>query len=83
MYGDGARICINTLLKRNMIQALSSDAHRVNSVYKKINRISSKMKEKISEDYFEELTVINPQRILNDEDVEIRKYKKKKKFLFF
>lgn len=83
MYGEGARVCINTLLKRNMIQALSTDAHRVNSVYKKIDRISNKMKEKISEDYFEELTVINPQKILNDEDIEIRKYKKKKKFIFF
>lgn len=83
MYGEGARICINTLLKRNMIQALSTDAHRANSVYKKIEKISNKMKEKISEDYFEELTVINPQKILNDEDIEIRKYKKKKKFLFF
>lgn len=83
MYGEGARICINTLLKRNMIQALSTDAHRANSVYKKIEKISNKMKEKISEDYFEELTLINPQKILNDEDIEIRKYKKKKKFLFF
>lgn len=83
MYGESAKQCINTLLKRNMIQALSTDAHKSNSVYKKIEKISEKMKEKISKEYFEELTLINPQKILNDEDIEIRKFKKKKKFIFF
>ena len=83
MYGEGARVCLNSLLKRNMIQVLATDAHKTNSVYYKLDRISSKLKEKITEDYFEELTVLNPQKILNDEKIVVRKYKKKKRFIFF
>ena len=83
MYGDGARECINVLLKREMIQVLATDAHKTNSVYSKLDRMMSKMREKISEEYLEELTLINPLNILNDEDLVIRKYKKKKRFLFF
>ena len=83
MYGEGARKCINVFLKRNMIQVLSTDAHKINSVYHKIDKICLKLKEKITEDYFEELTLLNPQKILNDEDIEIRKFKKKKRFIFF
>ncbi len=83
MYGEDARICINTLLKREMVQVLATDAHKTNSVYYKLDKISSKLKEKIKEDYFEELTLTNPQKILNDEDLIVRKYKKKKRFIFF
>lgn len=83
MYGDGARFCINELLKRNMIQVLATDAHKTNSVYYKIDKYIEKIKEKISEEYLEELTLTNPLKILNDEDFEIRKFKKKKRFIFF
>lgn len=83
MYGEGARVCINTLLKREMIQVLATDAHKTNSVYYKLDKISSKLKEKVTEEYFEELTLLNPQNILNDENLIVRKYKKKKRFIFF
>lgn len=83
MYGEGARECINVLLKREMIQVLATDTHKTNSVYYKLDRISSKLKEKITEEYFEELTLTNPLNILNDEDLIVRKYKKKKRFIFF
>lgn len=83
MYGDGARVCINELLKREMIQVLATDTHKTNSVYYKIGKYIMKLKEKISEEYLEELTLTNPLRILNDEDFEIRKFKKKKRFIFF
>lgn len=84
MYGEGSRVCINTLLKREMIQVLATDTHKTNSVYYKLDKISSKLKEKITEDYFKELTLTNPLNILNDDDnLIIRKYKKKKRFIFF
>lgn len=83
MYGEGARVCLNTLLKREMIQVLATDTHKTNSVYYKLDKISSKLKEKITEEYFEELTLNNPLKILNDEEFQVRKYKKKKRFIFF
>lgn len=83
MYGESARICINELLKKEMIQILATDAHKTNSVYYKLDKISLKIKEKIAIDYYNELTLYNPQNILNDENIIVRKYKKKKRFIFF
>lgn len=83
MYGDDARLCMNDLLKRNMIQILATDSHKANSVYYKIDKYIEKIGEKISKEYLEELVLTNPLKILNNEDFEIRKFKKKKRFIFF
>ena len=83
MYGESARICINELLKKNLIQVLATDAHKSNSVYFKLDKMIAKLSEKISKEYLEELTLLNPQFILNDEEIIVREFKRKKKFLFF
>ena len=83
MYGEGAKNCLNDLLKRQMVQVLATDTHKTNSTYYKLDILTSKIKEKIPQDYFEELTIINPNKILNNDNVIVRKYKNKKRFIFF
>lgn len=69
MYGSKAEKTVKKLLKNNSIQFLGSDVHRPGQVYKKMSKIIKKLKKVISEDKLEELTTLNPQKVLNNEDI--------------
>lgn len=69
MYGNKAEKTVKKLLKNDEIQFLGSDVHRPGQVYDKMPKIMKKLKKTISEDKIEELTTINPQKVLDNEDI--------------
>ena len=69
MYGNKAKKTVKKLLKNDEIQFLGSDVHRPGQVYDKMPKIMKKLKKTISEDKIEELTTINPQKVLDNEDI--------------
>ena len=69
MYGSKAEKTVKKLLKNNSIQFLGSDVHRPGQVYEKMPKIIKKLKKIIPEDKLEELTILNPQKVLNNEDI--------------
>lgn len=67
MYGQKAKKTVKKLLKEDLIQFLGSDVHRPNQIYPYIPKIIKKLNKIISEEKIEELTTINPQKVLNNE----------------
>ena len=55
--------------KKDMISFLGSDAHRTNQIYPKIPKILKKLSKIISEQKLKELTTLNAQKVLNDENI--------------
>lgn len=81
-YGDDAKKTVEKLLKAKMINCLATDCHRPNSIYIRMETIKTELKKYIDEDYFDNLTNINPQKILNDEDIVRYEYSKIKNSFF-
>lgn len=69
MYGLKAKRTLKILLKNNLISFFGSDVHKPEQVYNKIPKIIKKLKKIISDEEFEEFTEINPQKVLNNEEI--------------
>lgn len=69
-YGKDAEKTMKKLLKEDVIHFLGSDVHRVNHTYTIIPKALKKLRKIISEEKLEELTTINAQKVLNDEEIE-------------
>lgn len=69
MYGNKAKKTLKKLLKNNLISFFGSDVHRPEQVYTKMPKITKKIKKIISQEQFIELTEINPQKVLNNEEI--------------
>lgn len=69
MYGSKAEKTVKKLLKNDSIQFLGSDVHKPGQVYNKMPKIIKKLRRTISDDKLNELTTINPQKVLNNEDI--------------
>ena len=61
--------CDKKLLKNNLISFLGSDVHRVGQIYPKIPKILKKLNKLISAEQLEQLTTLNAQKVLNDEEL--------------
>ena len=70
LYGKRPEKTVKKLLKEDLINFLGSDVHRTNQIYPKIPKIIKKLNKIISEEKIEELTEINPQKVLNNEEIE-------------
>ena len=70
LYGKKPEKTVKKLLKEDLIHFLGSDVHRTNQIYPKIPKIIKKLNKIISEEKIEELTEINPQKVLNNEEIE-------------
>ena len=66
-----------------MIHILASHVHKENSIYNKMEVISKNILEIVDEDYYELITKINPQKIIENQSIEKCEYKKVKKNIFF
>ena len=70
MYGEKAKKTVKKLLKQNLIHFLGSDVHRPEQIYPKIPKILKKLNKIVSQEKLEELTTLNAQKVLNDEEIE-------------
>ena len=70
MYGSNAKKTFKKLLKNNLISFLGSDVHRKGQIYPQIPHILKKLKRLISEQQLEELTTLNAQKVLKNEELQ-------------
>jgi len=70
MYGHKAKKTVKELLKEDLIQFLGSDVHRPNQIYPHIPKAIKKLNKIVSKEKIEELTTINPQKVLDNEYIE-------------
>lgn len=69
MYGKKAEKTIKRLLKEKLIQFLGSDVHYENQIYPKIPKAIKKIRKILSDEELKELTTINAQKVLNNENI--------------
>ena len=70
IYGEGAKRTVKKLLKKGVVSLLATDIHFPDSeIYKNIEKIRKKIKRIIGEEKFIELTITNPNKIINNEKV--------------
>ena len=69
MYGGKAKKTLKKMLKEDLISFFGSDVHRTNQIYPQIPKILKKLKKIISAQRLEELTSLNAQKVLNNEDI--------------
>lgn len=69
LYGSKAGKTLKKLLKENLISFFGSDSHREGHIYMYIPKILKKLRKIITEDKILELTEINPQKVLNNEEM--------------
>lgn len=68
LYGREAEKTIKTLLKKNQVHFLGSDVHRENGTYLIILDAIKKIRKIIGENIINEITTINPKKILQNEE---------------
>ena len=69
LYGSKAEKTLKKLLKENLISFFGSDSHREEQIYIYIPKILKKLRKIIYDDKILELTEINPQKVLNNEEI--------------
>lgn len=70
-YGKEAKETVKKLLTHNMIHFLGSDNHRTNTVYKEMPETITELEKLIGRELLVELSIENPRRILNNENIDI------------
>ena len=71
-YGKSAKATVEILLKNKLINFLGSDTHKQGNVYENIDIILKRARDLIKDEkYIYEITTSNPNKILNDIDIEI------------
>lgn len=68
LYGREAEKTIKTILKKNQVRFLGSDVHRENGTYLIILDAIKKIRKIIGENKINEITTINPKKILQNEE---------------
>ena len=68
LYGREAEKTIKTLLKKNQVHFLGSDVHRENGTYLIILDAIKRIRKIIGENKINEITTINPKKILQNEE---------------
>ena len=71
-YGKSAKATVEILLKNKLINFLGSDTHKQGNVYENIDIILKRARDLVKDEkYIYEITTSNPNKILNDIDIEI------------
>ena len=69
VYGKEPQKVIKYLLKNNLIHFLGSDVHMPKTIYPKIEKAIKKIEKIIGKEKFKELSTINPNKVLNNQDI--------------
>lgn len=73
-YGKREKILVMEFLKNHMIHFLGSDVHKQGTIYPKIPKIIKDLKDKLDEEYVDELTTENAELVLNNKKINIREF---------
>lgn len=81
-YGKDAQHTVELLYKHDMISFIGTDVHKANRYYSKVGGAIDKIISIIGEDKFEELSNLNPEAVIKNEDIDIADYFPIEKGLF-
>ena len=70
-YGTKAQIIVKKFLESDMIHFLGSDVHRENTLYPRISEALNEIESIVGENKLEELTEINPRKVLQNASIDI------------
>lgn len=70
-YGKDIQKTVHLLLKNNGIQFLGSDVHKQGQIYLRMEEINHTLNKLIGKEKTEELTTINPEKVIQNETIEI------------
>ena len=76
VYGEKAKVIVKKFFENNYIHLLGSDVHRPNTIYPKVNKALDEIRAIIGDEKIEELTITNPNLILNNKRINIEEPKK-------
>lgn len=80
-YGEKSKSTVIKLFNANAIHFLGTDVHRVGG-YKKVEEAMQRLEKTIGKEKLEQLSYINPKKIISNEEIEIEEPKKIRKSLF-
>ena len=69
-YKKESQITLKKMLEHRMVHLLGSDVHVARNIYPKIGRCIEEMRKIVEDDYIDLITTINPQKIINGEEIE-------------
>lgn len=81
-YGKEIQKTVKKLIKNNFIHFLGSDVHKTGHIYENIEEINKQLRKIISEGKILELTKINAEKVLKDENIEIENPSEIRKGIF-
>lgn len=70
VYGRKAEIIAKKLLKNDMISFLGTDTHRAKSIYRRVPEIMQELIKLVGKEKVNEITELNPRKVLCNEDIE-------------
>lgn len=73
-YGKEAKNIVELLYKHDMISFLGTDVHKANRYYPKVADAIEKIVSIIGEEKFEELSTLNPEAVLENNEIDIVDY---------
>ncbi|MCI9016942.1 MAG: hypothetical protein HFJ53_07260 [Clostridia bacterium] len=79
-YGKEVKNTIKKLLSSNMIHFLASDVHKNNTIYTQMEEIKFELEKIIGKEKVNELSTLNPKSILENNNIDIQKPLKVKKW---
>lgn len=81
-YGKDAQRTVELLYKHDMISFIGTDVHKANRYYSKVGASIDKIISIIGDEKFEELSNLNPEAVIKNEDIDIADYFPIEKGLF-
>lgn len=69
LYGEGPKKTLEKLLKKGLIDFIASDVHKPNSIYPLVEESKKRIKKIIGEEELEKLTILNPKKVVLNENI--------------
>ena len=69
LYGEHAKKAVIKLLKDNLVDFVATDVHAPNSIYSSVNEGLKKIERIIGKGQLEQMTTINPKKVILNEDL--------------
>ncbi len=68
-YGFAAKSTVKKMLKKGLVSFLGSDVHKPDTIYKLLPKAMKKIEKIVDDEYLDDLTTNNAEKILRNEDI--------------